>query len=240
MGKRSNILVVLGIAFFVLGAAIVALVVRDDDGGTAVGSQETQVLVARQNIPAGTTGEEIISGGMAESRRVKVDELAPGALTTAGALSGQTMSSEVAEGQQLTTAFLRPPPIRTSAIAIPDGMQAVALQLDFVPGVAGYVGQGDRVNLYSVVQNGPEGPMTKLVVSDVEVLDVSAEIAPRAAANRDEERPTGNRLTYLLALDAVQAERIIFLDANESLYFTLLPEGQGPSETPGQTYGSAL
>lgn len=247
MAKRSNVLVVLGVAFFVLGAAIVFLLVRDDDGSSVragAAGESTTVLVASKDIPAGTAGADAVAQGMVEAKTFDPAQIAPGAVTSTALLAGQTVASDIAAGAQLTTSSLRAAQVRGGSVAIPEGKQAVAVQLDFVPGVGGYVGAGDRVNMYSVVRNGvPDGndpeaspcnPRVHLFLSNVEVLDVSAEIAPRVAtSDQNQERATGNPITYLLALDPVEAERVIFMTSNESLYLALAGKDVPPVATDG-------
>lgn len=233
MGRRSNVLIVLGVAFFVLGAALVFLLVGDDDdGGDAADGADrsgpTQALVASAEIPAGTTGEEAVSGGLVELTDVEAAQLAPGALTATAALASQTFAAAVPAGSQVTAASLRPAQVRGAAIEIPEGKQAVAVQLDFVPGVAGYVGAGDVVNVYAL-GTSPDGQEVNLVLSNVEILDVSLEVTPRrAASDQAVERLTGNAITYLLALDPLQAARVIYDTSYQNLYFALAKEGAPP------------
>lgn len=230
VGKRSNVLIILGVAFFVLGAALVFLLVgKDDDGGSSAGGRDrlgtTQILVASGDITAGTTGDAALSGGLVELADVAAVDIAPGALSSTQVLAGQTFSADVASGSQVTSAALRPAHARGASFEIPDGKQAVAVQLDFVPGVAGYVGVGDIVNVYALGQS-PDGSEVNLVVSNVAVLDVSLEVAPRrAAADQATERVTGNAITYLLALDPNEAARLIHDTSFNNLYLALAKEG---------------
>lgn len=246
MAKRSNVLVVLGVAFFALGVAIVFLLLRDDTASVRAGAagEATQVLVAKGDIPAGTTGDDVVAKGLVEAKNFQPGQIAPGAVTSTALLAGQTVATDISKGAQLTTSSLRPSQVRGQAVAVPEGRQGVAVQLDFVPGVAGYVGAGDRINMYSVVRNGvadpnskddpPCNPRVNLFLSNVEVLDVSAEVAPRrAVSDQQQERVTGNAITYLLALDPVEAERVIFLTSNEGLYLTLAGENAPPVSTDG-------
>ncbi len=242
MAKRSNVLVVLGIAFFALGAAIVFLLVRDDTSSVATGTPgaPTQVLVATGDIVAGTTGDQVVSEGLVEAREFAAGQIAPGAITSTALLAGQTVAADISEGAQLTSSSLRASQVRGASVAIPDGKQGVAVQLDFVPGVGGYVGAGDRVNMYSVVRNtepvdagdAPCNPRVRLFLSNVEVLDVSSEVAPRrAVADQEQVRPTGEPITYLLALDPMEAQRVIFMTSNESLHLALNGKDAPPAST---------
>ena len=124
---------------------------------------------------------------------------------------------------------------------IPPGHQAIAVQVPFVNGVAGYAKAGDHVNVFGAFKNFPANgalpnPAAKLVLADVEVLAVdtaapsggSGGTAPAAAA------------TYLLAVDATQAESLVYLQSFEASYLTLAREDQGGLTTPGRTPKNAV
>ena len=129
-------------------------------------------------------------------------------------------------------------PTAPTTFTIPEGKQAVALQVPFVAGLAGYAKAGDTVNVYGNVQtkdkdlpSTPLAPSTKLILSGVQVLAVTG---PAPGAD------TGNT-TYLLALDPAQAEQAIFFGRFESLWLTLVPKGQAkPQPTPGRNYVNAF
>ena len=122
----------------------------------------------------------------------------------------------------------------STTFTIPDGKQAVAVQLPFVAGLAGYAKAGDTVNVYATVEKGQAGgqtpPQSRLILPDVTVLAVTA-----PAPGTD-----GGNATYLLALDANQAEQAIFFSKFESLWLTLVPKGQPAAQTPGRTYKNAF
>lgn len=121
-------------------------------------------------------------------------------------------------------------PAAPVAFTIPEGKQAVAVQVPYVQGLAGYAKSGDRVNIYGVFKNAPANaqikqPAAKLVLSKVEVLSVSS---PTPGAG------TGTA-TYLLALDAADAEQVVYLQSHESVYLTLARSDQPTLSTPGRT-----
>jgi len=252
MARRSTTFLILGGALLMLGVAIVFLVAQDDDDEpTAAPDDPTRatVLVSEEAIPAGASGSDVVAQGRAKVKDVDAAEVAPGALTSAAALTGRVFATEVPEGVQIREADLRPATLRGN-LPIPEGMQAIAVQVAFVPGVAGYVGAGDNVNVYAVVENGPAAPLAKLLVSNVQVLDVSREVAPRVTAQPTTattqpgaaggERAGGETLTYLLAVDPVEAERLVFIVNNESIYLTLVPPDQPAASTAGENYQGVL
>lgn len=117
-------------------------------------------------------------------------------------------------------------------VAIPKGQEAVAVQLLQVPGLAGYAKPGDRINLYATVKGGTdvgrlEPPYAKLILSNVQVLDVTP-------------GETATDPTFLLALAPKDAERVIFYAKFESLWAALVPGGAKPARTRGVDYQRAL
>ncbi len=248
--RRANVLVALGAILVIAGIGL-AWAVGRDDGGT-ISESRVAVVVAVEDIAPGEAGEDVVASGKVEVEQVPAHEVQSGALGSTAELDGTIVAAAVEEGGQVVAASLRSAVLRGDAIEIPEGKQAVAVTVGFTAGVAGYAGPGDRVNVYkTVVPNAPgapASPITQLVLSDVEVLDVSDEIAPRRAdpiAATDAAAPSvapsragADQITLLLALDAEEAERIVFGTTIDELYFTLVPPDQGPSRAPGVDYGT--
>lgn len=272
--KRSgNIIIVIGLAVFLVVAAIAILVLQDDDGGggTAAAGGDVPVLVAKKAIARGTQGEAL-TGDLYEVKQVAALTRLSDALVSPTDLAGKAAISDIAAGEQLRSVHFRSLTLRNNAFKIPEGTQAVAVTVGYTPAVAGYVGPGDRVNVYGLyrqvrnaVGSGTQpgqsaqpnaasggfdanGPLdaAKLLLPNVQVLDVSQEIAPVTAqpvadnANTTARTPGNPPITYLLALPADQAEKAIYFTTYNSLYLTLMPKDQAPSSTGGRTQADAL
>jgi len=241
MGKRSNLIVTLGLAVFIVGAAATYLVVRNSDGGTAVaGAGKVTVLVADKPIPAGTTGASAVNSGMVKTKAIANAAKPVTALTDVSQLAGKTVTLGVSEGEILTTDQFQQAQTRIGTLKIPDGKTALAVQLANVPGVAGFAGAGDRINVYGVIKAGsdPKNPagMAHLIMQNTEVLNVNG--ATLAAA---QGQPAGTALLYLLAVSPTEAERLIYLSTFESLYFSLVSKDAAPvGATPGSSIADAL
>ena len=241
MGKRSNLIVTLGLAVFIVGAAATYLVVRNsDDGGTASGAGRASVLVADKPIPAGTTGAAAVSGGLVKAKSVDITAKPATALTDTSQLAGKTVTLGVSEGEILTADQFQTAQTRIGTLKIPEGKTALAVQLGNVPGVAGFAGAGDHINIYGVVKAGSDPKLpnggTHLILQNTEVLNVNG--ATLAAA---QGQPGGTGLLYLLAVSPVEAERLIYLSTFESLYFSLVSKDAAPVPgTPGSSITDAL
>jgi len=239
MGKRSNLIVTLGLAVFIVGAAATYLVVRNSDDGSS-GAGKVSVLVAAKPIPAGTTGATAVSTGLVKAKNVDPAAKPPTALTDASQLAGKTVTLGVSEGAVLTAEQFQAAQTRIGPLKIPDGKTALAIQMNNVPGVAGFVGAGDHINVYGLIKPGddpkyPQGA-SHLILQNTEVLNVNG--ANQVAA---QGQPGGTGLVYLLAVTPSEAERLTFMTTFQQLYFSLVSQDSAPvAVTPGSSIADAL
>jgi len=240
MAKRSNVIVTLGLAVFIVGAMATFLILRDTGEETpAAGSGKVAVLVAAKPIPAGTSGADAANGGLVKSKVVADTVKPPNALTDPTQLAGRSASLGVPEGQIITSDQFQTTQTRIGTLKIPDGKTALAVELGNVPGIAGFAGAGDRINVYGVVKASPEAagaPSVKLIMQNTEVLNVNG--TSLAAA---QGQPGGIGLVYLLAVSPAEAERLVYLTSFESLYFSLVSkDAPAVGDTPGASVADAL
>lgn len=242
MGKRSNLIVTLGLAVFIVGAAATFLVVRNNgssDTATA-GPGRVTVLVADKPIPAGTQGSAAVNQGMVKSKVVVQSAMPANALTDVSQLAGKTVTLGVAEGQVLTTDQFQTAQTRIGTLKIPDGKTALAVQMGNVPGVAGFAGAGDHIDVFGVIKPGSDPKMPQggshLIMQNTEVLNVNGTTLAAAQG-----QPGGAGLVYLLAVSAPEAERLTYLTTFEQLYFSLVSKDAAPvAATPGSSIADAL
>lgn len=246
MRRRSNLLVLLGIAFFVVGGVIVFLLTGDDDEGDDGEAAPVTVVVGTQDIEAGALADELIEAGTLTTIEIAPSEVTPGAVQSLNQLAGATFVQGFAAEQQITTTGLQ---LQSRTFEVPQGYEAVAVQIDFVAGAAGYVDTGDRINLYGVFTTAAGAapvPRAELLLTNVEVLDVNLTIPPRRGTTTADGSTTGSRaagsdVTYLLALRTADAEKVIYATEAESLYATLTADDAPPAgPTSGRDAESIL
>jgi Flp pilus assembly protein CpaB len=239
MAKRSNLIVTLGLVVFVIGAAATYLVARGDgdDGTSSAGG--VSVLVAAKPIPAGTTGAAAVNGGLVKFKSVSESARPADAFTDTSQLAGRTATLGLSEGQVVTASQFQLAQTRIGTLQIPEGKTALALQLANVPGVAGFAGAGDRINVYGMVKSDPAAkgaPAAKLIMQNTEVLNVNG-----TSLAATQGQPGGAGLVYLLAVNAEEAERLVYMTTFEALYFSLVAKDQPEVPgTPGSTNTDAL
>src|SRR3954467_13209193 len=72
-------------------------------------AQPVTVLVAKGELPKGSSGDLIAQKGLFQATGLKRDQVKDGAITDPGSLRGQVAVKEIVPGQQLTTAdFAKP------------------------------------------------------------------------------------------------------------------------------------
>jgi Flp pilus assembly protein CpaB len=242
--NRSNLLVLLGIAFFVVGGIIVYVLTSDDDDGSgASGSETVTVVVATKDIPAGSLANDVLADGGVKETRVPAAALQAGAIQSVNQLEGATFIQGFAGDQQIIGAGLQS---LQRGYDLPDGYEAIAVKLNFQQGVAGYVNAGDLVNLYGVY--GPQYPIegatlprAELLLTNVRVLDTNLTIPTNGVSQDASARAGGQDVVYLLAVRTVDAEKVIFDTSFEALYATLVNGDAAPAgPTEGQSGDSIL
>ncbi len=224
---------------------------------------EVTVFVAAQDIPPNTLGSDVLEQGLLTTERVSAGAQPVGAISSAAGLDNQIFAVGVPEGEIITSSQLA---VRSlSNIQVPEGFDGVAVVIPYTNGGAGYVAPGDIVNVYGVFGSGdgaggvatpppgddsPRLPRTELIITNVRVLDVSAQQATSAgaAAGADEEANANpgrqslqGSLTYLLALRPADVERVVQASNFAELYLSLTAENNPPAgDTPGSDGGSVI
>jgi Flp pilus assembly protein CpaB len=196
------------------------------------------VVVTKQAVAAGASADELVRKGLVDQRPVAIGENPAGdAVTSVSELTGQTVTANVAAGQEIRRTNLRttaPAATAVKSVNIPDGMQGLAISLPPAQAASGFVSPGDSVNVYANVAKatddklakvGTTSPCTTLVAPNVLVVDVNPRPGVQPAG------PSPANITYLLAVDQNTARTVIFFAVNESLYLTLVPHGQSSKGT---------
>jgi len=106
-----------------------------------------------------------------------------------------------------------------TSFVIPTDHQAMAVQVPFVQGLAGYAKAGDVVNVYAFVKDNPAtnaagDAMAKLILQKVKVLALN----PGA---------DGGSATYILSVSTSDAETMNYLLNAEKVWLTLARDDQG-------------
>lgn len=226
--KQTLILVVIGVILFVAGSAIAFVSVEGaskhaGSGANTSAPATTSAVVAKSDIPAGTTGQAMISNGLVALELVPAKSYSANDLGSLSALSNQVLKSAVTKGHAITSAELT---ASTSSISVPTGLDAVTVTMNGTAALAGYLQPGARVDVYanitkvstdSPVSSTLPVPCTELAMANVEVLDVQSTVPSYASHHSASGRTIPGNETILLALSPAQARTMEFLSQNESI-----------------------
>lgn len=228
MRKRSNFLVLVGVAVFLAGTTLTVLSMR---GLPAHGSTPAagEVVVAARAIPAGTTGATMVEQQLVRLATSPAHRPAD-AVVSLDDLDDVVLTSPLQAGEVLRLSQLA----AGTGVPLPAGDQAITITIDSgAAAVAGYVKPGDTVDVYATIDKlSSPGvvttalPCTELVAADVPVLDVSTVVPGYVQQPSPSGRPTPSSETVLLAATPRQAPQLVFMTTNEQIYLTKVPAGQ--------------
>jgi Flp pilus assembly protein CpaB len=188
------------------------------------------VLVARDNVAKGSSGDTIARKGLFQATGFQRDRIKEGAITDPASLRGLVAAHEIAPGQQLTTAdFERPNDPVLSRLAADE--RAVTVPLDAAHGMIGQIHAGDRVDVFAgfVVQSdglGRPRPVLRVLLQDVEVLS-----APKGGAARGLNSATQTQ-NVVLRVREQDAPQLAFTSDNGKVWISLRPQAGARASKP--------
>jgi pilus assembly protein CpaB len=177
------------------GAVIIALIVtlliynliQKRIGVSKVPLLETQpIAVATVDLNGGT----VVVKEMVKMEPFLKSTLPAGAYTDMNSLVGRVVISSIKAKEPFLESRLAPQSVTTGGVAaiIGSKKRAVAVKVDNVIGVAGFIHPGNRVDvLVTVAQGKNEGPFTKIVLENILVLTAGPEVE---TAKGKEQKPT--------------------------------------------------
>lgn len=161
-----------------------------------------------------------------------------GALSSAEPAVGRGLLVGVAENEPITEAKLAPREAGAGlAPTIPLGMRAISLKVNEVIGVAGFVVPGTRVDVVATVSKGNEDPITRTVVSNLQVLAAGTRIDQEQAKDG---KPIPATVVTLLATPE-DAERVTLASTEGKVLLVLRnPLDITPTSTMGVKMGALV
>lgn len=240
--------VVTAVAAVVLAAVTGVLLWQYLDGADERAAEDLElfdVLVASKDIPAGTSGSEVLERYSEVKKFTRASRpptsLSPNRSDEIGELYAATA---IPAGQPLTEElFVAQEAVRSSALQIAEGMQAITVNVDQTRGVAGFVAPNDSVNVIVTLDvknvlsanaqaSGQTAKTTAFLIPGVRVLAVGQTTAVGAQEDGEDEDAADAVATGLVTLEVTprQAEQLAHASAIGSIYLSLNPAGvEGPA-----------
>lgn len=192
-----------------------------------------EAYVAAGEIDAGLEATEITEQGLIELGQVPRTTLPEGYIASLQEINELQTNARILEGEVISRERFVTRAEATGRLDIPDGFEAVSVQVSTPPGVGGFVRPDDQVSLIVTIdETGDGGVRSQYLLQDIRVLAVGRDTSADFIPNLDEV----DAVLLTLAVEPEDAERLVFAVENGSLYFTLLPEDAEPGPTPGRTH----
>jgi pilus assembly protein CpaB len=195
------------------------------------GAEPVTVLVAKDELPKGSSGDLIARKGLFQATGFKREQVKEGAITDPAALRGVVAVHPLVPGQQLTQAdFAKPTDPVMSKLA--DDQRAVTLPLDAAHGMLGQIEAGDHVDVFAGFQVQVDGasrprPVLRVLVQDVEVLQAPA-VGEAKAGGLNQQNQTQN---VVLRVSDKQAVELAFASDNGKVWIALRAQA-GADQSP--------
>ena len=230
MQSRALAIVVAVVLALVATAALVVYV-NGADRRAVSGQEPRMVWVAAQLIKAGTSGQTARNTGLIKQVPVPNKNVVAGAVLSMPQIENRYAAVDIVAGEQL---LLRrwvgaEDVAGRRLLQIEPGHQALAIEMDMVRQVAGFVTPGDKVSLVlSMKRPAPGGDLerSQFLLQNVQVLAVGATALANSAAQGGGSRVNQGRgevAAVTLSIPDERVEQVVYAAENGSIYMTLLP-----------------
>ncbi len=239
--------VVLAIVLAVVGTAAVLLYVNKTRDSVAEGQTAVTVLVAKQRIPAGTSGASVRSRDLLEPIVMPAGALPADSLIEIPAeLDELVLTHDIQPRQLMLKGMFGAATKLSGGVAVPEKMMAVSLKLAAEEEVGGFVRPGSQIAVFGTFKmadkafkeaTGESNFSTRLLLPRVEVLAVGAYGADgvtSAQQTSGDPEQTG-KVTLLVTISVTQAdaEKVIHALRIGELYLSLLTDTSEARLGPG-------
>ena len=221
--KTRIIGAVVALVIAAVGAFLLVTYVRGADARAAEGTELTDVYIVQEEIPQGTTGEEVAD--LVRVDTVPLRNVAEGAVTDLADLTGLVADADILVGEQLLEdRFVDPLELAaTGDVPVPPGMQLVSFTLPADRVVGGQVKAGDHIGLVGTVDPDEQGdsadvisPITQFAFHGVLVTRVQGVAAPDPESGEAADQRADSNVMLTIALSTHDVERWVWFAEGES------------------------
>ena len=229
---QSRVLAILvAVVLALVATAALVVYVNGADRRAVSGQEPRMVWVAAQLIKAGTSGQTARNTGQIKQIPVPNKNVVAGAVLSMPQIENRYAAVDIVAGEQL---LLRrwvgaEDVAGRRLLQIEPGHQALAIEMDMVRQVAGFVTPGDKVSLVlSMKRPAPGGDLerSQFLLQNVQVLAVGATALANSAAQGGGSRVNQGRgevAAVTLSIPDERVEQVVYAAENGSIYMTLLP-----------------
>ena len=248
---QSRVLAILvAVVLAMVATAALVVYVNGADRRAISGQQPRLVWVAAEAISAGTSGQTARNTGKIKQVAVPNRNVVAGAVVSMAQIEKRYAAVDIETGEQLIQKrWVGAEDVAGGRLLqIEPGHQALAIEMDLVRQVAGFVTPGDKVSLVlSMKRPGPGGgdlERSQFLLQNVQVLAVGATALANAAAQGGGSRVNQGRgevAAVTLSIPETDVERVVYAAEHGSIYMTLLaPEAKDVPSNGGATADNVI
>jgi pilus assembly protein CpaB len=235
---QSRVLAILiAVVLALVATAALVVYVNGADRRALADQDPVVVLVARQTISAGTSGEDAETDKLIGTKTLPRKSAVTGAFRNVSQLEGKFAAVDIVEGEQLLPSRW----VETEEISgrgllpIPKNHQALSIGLDVTRQVAGFVTPGDNVGMVLTLPRGDGGNTTRFLLQNVRVLAVGATALTtknaQGGGGRVSQGKGSQTLTAItLAIKQQYVENVVHAAEDGEIYLTLMPRNAEPAQ----------
>jgi pilus assembly protein CpaB len=214
--RAKNIGIAVGLA--ALAAVLTSVYVVNYKRHVQHGEGKVTVLVAAKDIPAGTSGADVIDKKLLTKETVPRKAVVAGAISSPDQLAQYVATQDVYEGEQVTTRRFAPPTEQGIRSQIKGTQRAYQLQGDTHQLLAGTLKVGDHVDVVgswdagggsSLASGNNAGVVSRVILRNLLVLR-----APEESSGGGAISPSGGGASIQLRLTDSQTQKLLWIEKN--------------------------
>jgi Flp pilus assembly protein CpaB len=213
--RIRNILIAVGLALVAM--MLTLFYVTNYKRSVQKSASNVQVYVAAHDIPAGTSGADIVKGTNLKVETVQRKDVVPGAISSPDQVAGLVASAPLYAGEQVTVRRFSDAAAQGIRSQLKGTMRAVQVAGDPNQLLAGTLQAGDHVDLVANLRLASQATnaATRIVLRDLSVLTGPAD-TPKLSQ-------TAGSTSVILAVSDTQVQRLFFVLRNADWTLELRP-----------------
>ena len=213
--------ITIAVALALVAALLTSFYVTNYQRNVRKDETNVPVWVAARDIPAGTSGADVVARNMLEKTEIVRRNVVPGAISDPKQVEDLVATQTVFAGEQVSTRRFSSPSERGIAAQLTGVQRAISVPGDQYQLLAGVVKAGDRVDVVAnwAFPEGSEFHYSRIILRDIEVLraPVGGAASDKLGASR-----TGSHSAILKVSDA-QVQKLYWAMKNGEWHLQLRP-----------------
>ena len=218
--RARNLFAAIGLA--VLAALLVGFYVTNYKRSVQHSQQHVSVWVAARDIPEGTSGTDVISGGYLRQEQVLRQSVVPGAISSDKQIQRLVAAQPTYAGEQVSLTRFSDVALQGIRGVLRGPLRAVQVSGDADQTLAGTLRTGDHIDIVANVKVGDASAsrsISRIVLRNLRVLRAAGDVSTGVHLSS----PTQGGNPVLLAVTDTQVQKLFYVIKNDDWTFELRP-----------------